>query len=302
MRLLFFGAFFIMTFFKSLMANSKELSLYERMVHLPGSQLRFKMQEDFSKDMPAVPLIEKVTEDMLSGLKKSGDRFVIGRRWWDLKPQGWFKRSWGNMQMTVALGVAGDRSGKRLDFCGFNQADFLKFYHDSLVEKWRPHNDGVSEENMLQFGVYISEPFSARGQEFIPHFGYKENSGKLTILECAAGQGANIYSYYVLPVGSKFFLEFEFVGAPDLNGSPYLFQAQVRERINPIKESILLNFDEKNCMGTVSNKWIEANSVELLKPDPSLLPKPIPVEEFLKANGWKELPGTKELLGEKENK
>lgn len=291
-----------MTFITSLMANSKELPMHERAIQLPGAVLRFGMTEDFSKDMPAASLVEVVTEDMLNGLKKSGDRFVIGRRWWDLKPPGWFKKSWGSMQMTVALGAAVDQGGKRLNFCEFNQADFLRFYHESLVEKWRSHNEGISEENMWQFGVYVSELFSAWGQEFRSHFLYKKNANKLTVLESAAGQDANIYSYYVFPIGARLFLEFEFVGAPDLNGSPYLFQNQVRDRINPIKESISLSLDVKNCIGPIVSNWIEANSVELLKPDPSLLPKPIPVDEFLKKNGLKELPGTRELLGGQENK
>jgi hypothetical protein len=38
------------------------------------AELRFSMAEDISKDMPAAPVMEKVTENMLVSLKKSGDR------------------------------------------------------------------------------------------------------------------------------------------------------------------------------------------------------------------------------------
>jgi hypothetical protein len=93
-------------------------------------------------------------------------------------------------------------------------------------------------------------------------------------LEAAAGQDENIYSYYVVPVDARYLLEFEFVAAPDLNGSPYLFQAQTRERNNSIKESVSLLRDQKNCMDSAADKWIEASSVELLA-SPSLLPRPI---------------------------
>lgn len=292
----------IVTTFSSLMAHSKEPTMYPRVVQLPDAELRFSMTEDFSKDMPAEPLAEKVTADMLTALKMPGDRFVIGRRWWDIKPPGWFKKSLGSMQLTVSLGANVGKNGEALDFCDAPQKEFLTFYHESLIEKWREHNAGISSENKLQFGVNVYPLFGGRGQEFIPYAAFKKASRGTTFLEAVAGQGGNIYHYYSLPVDSKLFLEFEFIGAPDLNGYPYHFQDLVMERVRRINDSVLVVFGKENCLASGLASWIEASSVELLKPDPSLLPKPIPVEEFLKANGLKELPGTKELLGEKENK
>lgn len=292
------GAFLFMAFFTSLMANSKELHMHERVVQLPGAELRFSMAEDFSKDMPAAPLVDVVTIDMLKLLKKPGDRFVIGRRWWDLKPPGWFKKSWGSMQMTLLVGKMTDVM-KRKNACAVDQADFLVYYHDSLVDKFSEHNSKISEADFLEYGVYVSDLFGATGQEYYPRYRYKKSASNLVILHTAAAQHANIYSYYSFPVNSDFFVEFEFIGAPDLNGSPYLFQNMVRERIDAALEKISVFYSaDKKCAASPVGNWVETDSVKLLKPDPSVLPKPIPVEEFLKANGLKELPGTRELLGE----
>ncbi|HNG59279.1 MAG TPA: hypothetical protein PKZ52_05595 [Cellvibrionaceae bacterium] len=266
-----------MTIFTSFMAHAKDPTMYPRVIQLPDAELRFSMMEDFSNDMPAEPLIEKIESANLSELKNITDRFVIGRRWWDLKPPGWFKKSWGSIQMTLMLGGAINKQGAKLDFCTFSQADFMVFYHEALVEKWRKHNESITPENQIQFGVYVMSLFGAIGQEFIPHSGFKQTGHNALLLESVAAQDANIYSYYSIPVGRDTFLEFEFIGAPDLNGSPYLFQAQADERINSIRQSVALKLDQnRSCVAGVLDKWVVADSVQLLKPDPSLLPKPAP--------------------------
>lgn len=271
-----------MAFFKSLGAHAKSLAIHERNIFLPSAVLRFGITEDFSKDMPADALVEKVSLDVLSGVKKIGDRFVIGRRWWDPKPDGWFKKPWGSMQMTISIGAAIDKQGEKINICDFSQADFMGFYRESLMEKWRAHNEAIAPGDVLQYGVDVPPLFSAKGQEFIPNFGYgKTRSGNI-FLETATGHGAVIYYYYAFPVGAEFFLEFEFVGAPDLNGSPYVFQAQIRERINSIKDSVTLSGDPQNCMHNVLSKWIQGDSVQILKSDSSLLLKPTPPEELKK--------------------
>lgn len=292
-----------MTFLASLMAGAKEPAMFERVVQLPDAELRFSMTENFSKDMPAAPLVEKVTFDMLHDFKAPQNRFVIGRRWWDLKPPGFFKKNWGSVQMTVAIGASVDLHGEKLDFCKFGQADFLAFYRESLLDKWRLHNAAVAPENKIKYSVDISPFFDSVGQRFVSYFEYKKNSHQVVLLEGVGGRDADIYSYYAVPVDKGFFLEFEFIRAPDLNGSPYSFQVQVRERIRSIIDSVILSSVSKNnCIFSVIEKWVNVSSVDLLKPDPSKLPKPIPVDEFLKKNGLKELPGTQELLGGQHNR
>ena len=294
------GVLLSMTFLTSLMAGAKEPVMFERVIQLPHAELRFSMAEDFSRDMPAAPLVEKLTVDMLSGLKTPGDRFVIGRRWWDLKPPGWFKKPLGSMQMTISIGGGIDVG--QLNFCKMTQSEFLIFYRESLVNKWKPHNEGIASADLLKFGVNVYPFFSGRGQEYIPYFEFKKNNKGIIWLSSGAGQDANMYYYFSAPVGAANFVEVEFIGAPDLNGSPYLFQNLVMERARLINESVLVAFGKENCLALGGGNWIEANSVELLKPDPSLLPKPIPVEEFLRKNGLKELPDTRELLeGSKNN-
>ena len=292
-----FGACFFMTFLTSLIAGAKEPVKFERVVRLPDAELRFSMTEDFSKDMPAAPLVEKVTIDRLQDLKAPQDRFVIGRRWWDLKPPGFFKKNWGSVQMTVAIGASIDLHGEKLDFCKSSQTDFLIFYRGSLLDKWRAHNATVAPEDKLKYSVDISPFFDSVGQRFVSYFEYKKNSHQVVVLEGVGGRDADIYSYYSVPIDKNFFIEFEFVRAPDLNGSPYLFQAQVRERIRSIIDSVVLSpLSKRGCVFSVIDKWGNATSVDLMKPDPSVLPKPIPVDEFLKKNGLKELPDRKSVV------
>lgn len=275
------GVLLSMTFLTSLMAGAKEPVMFERVIHLPDTEMRFSITEDFSKDMPAAPFVEKVTADMLSGLKMPGDRFVIGRRWWDLKPQGLFKKSWGSMQMTVSIGSVVDLKFEKINLCDLGQKGFLGFYRESLVEKWKSHNEGVLPEDMLQYGIDISPLYSVRGKEYVPYFGYGRTEKGNIFIETATGHGAVIYYYFSFPVAVDKYLEFEFVGAPNVNGSPYLFQEQVRGRIKSITDSFLLSLrEDRGCMSEVLGKWVIADSVRLLKPDSLTLPKHIPVDEI----------------------
>ena len=66
MKKLIFWVSFFMTFLTSLMAGAKEPVMFERVIHLPDTEIRFSMTEDFSKDMPAAPFVEKVTAHMLN--------------------------------------------------------------------------------------------------------------------------------------------------------------------------------------------------------------------------------------------
>ncbi|HRH77551.1 MAG TPA: hypothetical protein PK129_09420 [Cellvibrionaceae bacterium] len=284
-----FGVCFFMTFLTSLIAGAKEPVMFERVVQLPDAELRFSMAEDFSKDMPAAPLVEKVTIDMLQELKSLGDRFVVGRRWWDVRPPGWFKKTWGSIQMTAVIGAAIDKQGARLNFCNFSQVDFLRFYREALIERWRHHNEELSPESKLQFGVEIPSFFGAIGQRFVPHYLYKKTHGNIPLLETAAGYSGVINYYFSVPVADGIYLELEFVGAPSVDVSAYVFHDLALNKINAIKDSIFLTpINVGNCMISKLGKWDEIDSVSLLKPDPSLLPKPVPassIEKFFPDSG-----------------
>ncbi len=265
--------------------------MFERAIQLPDAELRFSMTEDFSKDMPAAPLVEKITLDMLHNLKTPGDRFVVGRRWWDVKPPGWFKKTLGSIQMTAMVGLAIDKQGARLSFCNFSQIDFLYFYREALVERWRRHNEELSPESKLQFGVEVPSFFGAIGQRFVPHYLYKKTHRNVPLLEVAAGNSGVINYYFSVPVGDEIYLEFEFVGAPNADISAYVFHDFALNKINTIKDSIFLtpnNSDGGNCIISKVGQWNEIDSVGLLKPDSSLLPKPVPagtVEKFFPESG-----------------
>lgn len=286
-----FGVCFFMTFLTSLIAGAKEPVMFERVVQLPDAELRFSMAEDFSKDMPAAPLEEKVTIDMLHNLRASVDRFVVGRRWWDVKSPGFFKKTWGSIQMTISIGAAIDKQGARLNFCNFSQVDFLYFYREALVERWRRHNEEVSPGDKIQFGVEVPVFFGAIGRRFVSHYLYKKTYGNIPLLEVATGYSGVINYYFSVPAGDGIYLEFEFVGAPNAGVSAYVFHDLALKRINSIKNSMFLNsVNGGNCTIAKIGKWDEIDSVGLLKPDSSLLPNPVPtgtVEKFFPEAGRK---------------
>jgi hypothetical protein len=281
----FLGVLCVMAFLKALTAHSKEPPLHQRFIQLPDAKMQFSMTEDFSKDMPAAPLVEKVTADMLSGIKKPGDRFVIGRRWWDLKPPGFFKKAWGSMQMTISVGGMLDQV-KKTNAHQADQARFMVFYHDSLIDKWSEHNKSIPQADFLQFGIHVSSLFGATGQVYYSNFNYKK-AGDAIVLEAGAAQDANIYYYYSVPVDANYFVEFEFIGAPDLRGSPYQFQIIVRERVKAIMGNLSIQYSKKS-IPTATGGWVEASSIELLKPDTSILPKPISIETIQKLHAQPE--------------
>jgi hypothetical protein len=179
--------------------------------------------------------------------------------------------------MTAVIGAAIDKKGARLNFCNFSQVDFLYFYREALIERWRRHNEELSAENKSQFGVEVPSLFGAIGQRFVSHYLYKKTRGNVPLLETAAGYSGVIHYYYSVPVGDGIFLELEFVGAPNADISAYIFHDLALNKINSIKDSIFLTpVDGGDCMISKVAKWDEIDSVGLLKLDPSLLPKSVP--------------------------
>ncbi len=106
-RTLFIGFVLGIVMLKSLlnafgMGKEHVPTMYPRKINLSGNIFGFKMPENFSRDMPAEDMVERLDMEKSEALRKDGYVTLL-RRWWDLREPGWFGKEQGTIMMSVSV-------------------------------------------------------------------------------------------------------------------------------------------------------------------------------------------------------
>ena len=116
----------VMSGFLGFFSSTKNIEFgAERSVDLGIAALHFSMQEDFSRDMPAEPLIEHVDVRKKDSLK-SLDSGLILQRWWDIKTPGFFGKNVGMLMMSIGVHEVPENRQKLVHDNPFNSFDRLE--------------------------------------------------------------------------------------------------------------------------------------------------------------------------------
>src|SRR5687768_5383029 len=109
-------------------------AIYPRQVDLSGNVFHFSMPENFSKDMPAANMVEKLDIQDLQKFDNPEYGNII-RRWWDIKNPGFFGKGLGTVMMDISVQKPPENKKKLISDKPFditNRLDFMMMVNEQL--------------------------------------------------------------------------------------------------------------------------------------------------------------------------
>ena len=213
-----------------------------RQINLSGNIVNFAMPENFSKDFPADPLVEKLDLDNPE-LFKNGKPVEILRRWWDFKTDSFFSRDAGTMMMTIHVYRIPDKEKPISDF-----VSFLDSVLEDMEKRSQENNKNRDKEDVIYFPAYY-QSFSLdnyQGARWL-------SSGSGT-----ANEDEKVF-YYFMPLNRKTWLEVSFYFAPDNS-------LNVREFIDGYARGVL-----DKIMDTFRIEYAKDNTIKDMRFNENLL-------------------------------
>lgn len=237
-----------------------------RHINLSGNVFSFAMPENFSKDMPAEPLIEKLD---IEG--QFNDTLLI-ERWWDFKKPGWFGSTLGTAMMTISVIKVPQNERKKIHSNPYDVSDrlgLLLVVDEVLNNRYRNENGDFNELYSIPgtaeiLGNVISSEF--RDEVF--------NNQKWTSYSCT-GPSAQLIVSHVLPINKQAYIEVSFVYSPDKNILPREFREVAYETTRKIEETLHIQYlDDNPIKNIVESEWIDSTTDDAVrKASEVLIPK-----------------------------
>lgn len=251
-------------------------AIHPRQIDLSGNIFHFSMPENFSKDMPAENMVEKLDIQDLQKFDNPEYGNLI-RRWWDIKKPGFFGKEIGTVMMDISVQRVPENKQKLLHDKKFNVADrmdFITMIYDHLHQRYDQLNieakKNYGEENAYHFGIG-----SLVGDQLRSHYrDYTYNDQKWIGYSVSAPLNQIIVGF-VMPLTSDAYLELSFTYSPNQNISSHEFLQVADKTTQPIEDSLRVNFIlnspiknavEKDWLNTTNNETLALHKDKLLIP------------------------------------
>lgn len=232
------AAMFMSLFKSSPAAKLDQVPLMPRQMNLSGNIVNFAMPENFSKDMPAEDMIEKL--DITNPAAYKDNSVTLLRRWWDFSEPGWFAKETGTLMMSVYVRTV---QGEGSDIT--NPLSFVTLLGRQLRQRYEKENRDTAEEFRIQYSQYLNE------------FAEKQVNKNRWILHLTRIlNGSQMAYHYVTPLTPAHYLEVEYVSAPAAEISLRHF---IDTYSDPIIERIMNTFDVIYSNANPVVKSIESN-------------------------------------------
>lgn len=190
-----------------------------RRVELGKAVFQFAMPEDFSLDMPAEPLVERLDIDDPDFLQNPEDGILI-RRWWDIEDPGFLGRKLGTVMMSIGARKAANNSRRLVYERPFDLSNHVEFlmmlneYIRLLYPKNKRHRPASSEDSGHLFS--IPELAVLLGPDLLTFYQKEWLGGQMWTRYCVFPPHASIIVNYALPLNSNVFLEASFNYSPSV--------------------------------------------------------------------------------------
>ncbi len=220
----------------------EEVPFMPRKIDLSGNIIYFAMPENFSKDFPAEPLVEKLDLENPE-LFESGKPVELLRRWWDFKTDSFFSRDTGTVMMTIHVYRIPDKEKPISNF-----VSFLDSILEDMEKRSQESNKNRNKEDIIYYPTYY-QSFSLDNYEGARWL----SSGSGTVNE-----DEKVF-YYFMPLNRKTWLEVSFHFAPDNS-------LGVREFIDGYAREVL-----DKIMGTFRIEYAKGNTIKDMNLETKLL-------------------------------
>jgi len=222
---------------------SDDIPYMPRQINLSGNIVHFSIPENFSRDFPAEPMIEKLDLDQV-GLFAEGKPIELLRRWWDFKTDSFFSRNIGTMMMTIHV-YDTPESLPEIN----NIKNFLDILLFNLKKRYELENKGRKNEEIKYF------------PEFYRSFYSEKINDQLWIRGGASTEDESQVEFHRWkPITSGFYIGVEFHFAPNNNiGMREFIDGYARDMLEKIMATFDIVYSKDN---TIKNKLDKISQLE----------------------------------------
>ena len=220
-----------------------------RSVDLSGNVFRFSMPEDFSRDMPADDLVERLDISDPS-IFVDPDKGTLIRRWWDIKEPGFFGKKLGTVMMNVSVRKVADNTQHLLDSASYDVRDRLSFMMMLTEDAQLKHPNNrfaveVTPENE-PFLYHVPGLATMVGEKLHPSFRDERFQGQVWTRYGVSAPNSVLIVNYTIPVTLDVFLEASFYYSNNDNVVARHFRDIAREKIHPILDTFIIRYPANN--------------------------------------------------------
>lgn len=251
-------------------------TMYPRQVDLSGNIFHFAMPENFSKDMPAENMVEKLD---IQDLEKFTDTEYgnIIRRWWDIKKPGFFGKEVGTVMMDISIQKKASNIKKLIHKNEYNivdRLDFLLMLNDKLHQRYDElnksyHNQGGDgSDYSVDFCYLIGTTIKSDYRDYL-------YNGQKWIGYTVTAPNAQLIVGLVTPITDQAYIELVFTFSPNHDTSPNEFLDVAHMTTQLIEDSLLVNYAANNPIKqAIENEWPNTtnNKTLALHKDKLLIP------------------------------
>ncbi len=242
------------------------VSAYPRQVDLSGNIFSFSMPENFSKDMPAANMVEKLDISDVKNFDNPEYGNII-RRWWDIKASGFFGKELGTVMMDISVQRVPENKQKLIHNQPYdieNRLDFIMMIDDRSHQRF----DQLNIERKPLHGeenAYYFNCCSLLGDKILSNYRDHVYSEKKWLGYTVAAPLNQLIVGLVLPLTKSTYLEVVFTYSPNQNVPTREFLDFAYLITDPIEESLRVNYAAGNRIKKlVEEDWINESNDEVL--------------------------------------
>jgi hypothetical protein len=248
-----------------LTANAAQ-PIHPRQVDLSGNILHFSMSENFSKDMPAANMVEKLDIEDLKKFDNPEYGNII-RRWWDIKKPGFFSKELGTVMMDISVQQVPDNKQKLIHANTYNIADrldFLLILDENLRHRYKKIKSEI-ESNGDDTYVYSIDFCSLYGKELESFYRDKTYNHQKWAAYTVTAPLNQLIVGQALPLTKYSYLEVVFTYSPNQNIAPREFLDIAYITTQPIEKSLQVVYKTTNeIKKLVEQEWISQTNDDVL--------------------------------------
>lgn len=233
-------------------------TIHPRQVDLSGNIFHFSMPENFSKDMPAANMVEKLDIEDLKKFDNPEYGNII-RRWWDIKKPGFFGKELGTVMMDISIQRPPANKKNVLNKKSFNitnRLDFMMMINEQLHHRFDQLNR-ETESEMPGTNAYHFGCCSLLGDRIVSHYRDPIYGGQKWLGYSVSAPLNQQIIGLALPLTKDNYIEITFTYSPNENILPREFLDIAYRTTNPIESSLKVNYRPDNGIkNLVEQEWI----------------------------------------------
>lgn len=254
-------------FFSSSASAGGKNKLYPRHINLSGNVFHFAMQEDFSRDMPAANMVEKLDISVPEKFDNPEYGNLI-RRWWDIKEPGWFGKNLGTVMMDISVQRTAENKTNLIHSNAYHiesRLDFMLMLDDAFHQRYDALNAETEPEPGREmayrssFATLIGKKIESNYREFV----YNQQKW---IENGVVAPRSNLIIILALPITGQTYLEASFTYSKNDNVLLREFLDAAFAKMSTIQQTFKLDYTPGNPFAKiVGEDWLEQTNDEVLE-------------------------------------